>query len=116
MHGGAKPVTLSVGSVGGRPVFVVRAERGDVPRALLQHLRDCAVVQIEAMLDGVASAVEGPMQANSAGSVAGNFFAPSVSFIDDGFQLFYGESRLRDELAVLSDPGAVGHVDLDPVG
>ena len=31
-------------------------------------------------------------------------------------QFFHRQRGLRDQLAVLADPGAMRHVDLDPVG
>ena len=46
------------------------------------------VVEIEAVLDGVASAVEGAVQSDAAVGVAGDFLAPAVGFVDDGLQFF----------------------------
>src|SRR5690348_13218693 len=42
-------------------------------------------------------------------------FTPAMGFIDDRLQLFDGESRLRYEIAFVIHPGAMRHVDLDPV-
>src|SRR5215471_3955956 len=38
-----------------------------------------------------------------------------MCFVDDGAELVDGKSRLRNEIALFVDPGAVGHVHLNPV-
>src|SRR2546427_6249682 len=115
MHRDAFAVTLAHGRVGWSPVVVVRAESGTVPGTLLQHLRDGGVVQVEAVLDGVAATIEGAMQSNAAVGVAGNFLAPAVSFVHDRLQLLHCQRGLGDQFAILAYPRAMRHVDLDPV-
>src|SRR5580704_4855134 len=112
----AEPVALTRWRVGRTPVAVVDAERGTVPGTLFEHLRDVGIPELEAVFDGVASAIESALQADSAVGVAGDFFAPAMRFVDDGLKLFEGERRLRHQLAVFANPRTVRHVDLDPVG
>ena len=100
----------------GRPVPVVDAEGRAVPGALLHHLRDGGVVQLQAVLDRVAAAVERPAEPHAVVGVAGDLLSPAVRLVDDGPQLFDGERRLGCEIPLLVHPRAVGHVDLDPVG
>jgi hypothetical protein len=38
-----------------------------------------------------------------------------MRLVDDRFEFFNCESWLGDEFAIFADPGAVGHIDLDPV-
>src|SRR5260370_12770842 len=115
MHGDPQAVALSARSVSGSPIVVVGADGRYEPGSLLQHLRDCSVIQIEAVFDGIASAIEGAVQADAAVSVAGNFLSPAVSFIDDGAELFNGQRGLRNQFAIFAYPRTVRHVDLDPV-
>ena len=67
------------------------------------------------MLNGIATAVQGAVQADAAVCVAGDFLSPAVGFVNDGFQFLDRKRRLRNQFAVLADPRAVRHVDLDPV-
>src|SRR4051794_23660526 len=67
------------------------------------------------MLDGIASAVEGAVQSDSAVGVAGDLLAPAVRLVDNRAKFFNGQCGLRHEFSVLSHPGAVRHVDLNPV-
>jgi hypothetical protein len=95
---------------------VVRTQRRAVPGALLQHLRNGRVVQIEPVLDGIAATVQCSMQPDASVRMAGDFLPPAMSFIDDGLEFFDGERGLRDQLAILANPGAMSHVYLDPIG
>ena len=115
MNRGAFAVTLTCGRICRRPIGVVHAQRGTIPGALLQHLRNRRIVEIKAMLYGVATAVQGTLQANSTIDVACDFLAPSVRFINDGLQFFYGERWLRNQFAIFPQPGAMGHVNLNPI-
>src|SRR5438105_11106515 len=69
-----------------------------------------------AVLDRIAAAVERALQADPTIGVAGHFPFPAVRLVDDRLDLLQRERRLADEVALLVDPGTVGHVDLDPVG
>src|SRR5579863_9661407 len=113
MHRCAFSITLPFGSIRRSPVVVIGAQRGTVPCTLLEHLRNRSVVEIEPMLNGVATTVEGAMQSNSAIGVASDFFPPAMSFVDDGFQFFDRQGRLRNQFAIFSHPRTVGHVNLD---
>ena len=68
------------------------------------------------MFDGVAAAIERALQANAVVSVAGDFPAPSMRLIDDRLEFLHRQRRLRHELSVLIEPGAMRHVHLDPIG
>ncbi len=104
MHRSPLSITLAVGSICRSPIVVVRAQCGAIPRTLLENLGDGGVVEVESVLDGVATAVECAMQSNSAISVAGDFFPPAMSFVDDGFQFLNRERGLRNQFAILSHP------------
>src|SRR6266700_3574720 len=98
----AQPVSLPPWRVLGGPVGVVHAERWHVPGALLQHVRDRGVVEIKSVLNGIATAVERSVQADSAIGVTCDLFAPAVSLVDNRAQFLDRERRLRDQLPVLS--------------
>src|SRR5690242_12959838 len=68
------------------------------------------------MLDGIASAIEGALQANSIVGVAGYFLSPAVRFVHDGFQFVHGKRGLRNKLSLSVHPRPVRHVNLDPIG
>src|SRR4029077_10951623 len=91
---GALTIALAVGRIGRSPVVIIRSQRGAVPRALLPHLANWRVVISQAVLERVAPAIQGTLQADSVVGMAGNSLAPTVSFIHDRFQLFHGESWL----------------------
>src|ERR1051326_6667939 len=112
----ALAVAAAGGGVGRIVVVVVDRERRHEPRPLAQHLRDGGVVEVEAVLDRVAAAVERAMQPLAAGRVARPLVLPRVRLVDDRAQLLDRERRLRHEIALLVEPRAVRHVDLDPVG
>ena len=116
MHRYALSITLAFGGIRGSPIVVVRAQGWAVPGSLLQHLGDGRVIEVETVFDRVAASVEPTMQSDSAVSMARNFFSPAVGFINDRFQFLDRQRRLRNQFAVFSHPGAMGHVDLDPVG
>ena len=67
------------------------------------------------MLDRVAPAVQRPMQPDAAISMAGHFLSPAMGLVDNRLQLFDRERGLRHQFSVLTHPGTMGHVDLDPV-
>jgi hypothetical protein len=112
----ALAVALTGWGVGRRVVVVIDRERRHQPGSLTHHLRNGGIVEIEAVLDGIASALERAMQPFAAVRVTGNFFLPAMGLIDDGLQLLDGQRRLRNEVALLVDPRAMGHVDLEPIG
>src|SRR6202020_1503778 len=104
MQRNPQAVALPGGSVRRSPIVVVGADCRHIPGALLHHLGDGSVVEIEAMLDGITSAIEGSEQADSAVSVARNLLTPAVSFIHDRPQLLNRQRGLRDQFAVPADP------------
>ncbi len=55
------------------------------------------------------------MQANTAISMASDFLLLAMRFIHHGFEFFYSQRGLRYQMALFIDPGAVRHIDLDPV-
>ena len=109
-------VALAVRRVGRGPVVIVRGQRGAVPRTLLHHLGDLRVGNFQAMFNRVATAIQSALQTDAVVSVTSYFPPPAVSFVHDRLQFFDGESGLRDQFAMLSHPGAMSHVNLDPVG
>ena len=64
----------------------------------------------------VASAIQGALQADAVVGVASYLLAPAVSFVHDRLQFFNRQSGLGNQFAILSHPGAMRHVNLDPVG
>src|SRR5882724_4986482 len=116
MYRGAFAVALAIGGIFWRPIAVIHGQCRHIPRALLGHLSDRYVVQVEPVLNGVASTFDSAVQADAAIGVASDAFAPAVDFIGNRLQLLQGEGGLGDQLSMLSDPGTVGHVDFDPVG
>src|SRR3954465_8401717 len=62
--------------------------------SLLKHLRDGSVIQVESVLDRVASAVQRPVQANAAIRVTSDLFAPAMSFIHNRAKFLDGKCRL----------------------
>src|SRR5215469_2480760 len=48
--------------------------------------------------------------------MAGDLLAPPVGLVYNRAQFFDRQRGLRDQFAVLTHPGTVRHVDLDPVG
>ena len=64
----------------------------------------------------VASAVQGALQSDAVVGMAGYLLAPAVGFVHDRLQFFDRQRGLRNQFAVLSHPGTMGHVNLDPVG
>src|SRR5579864_74883 len=112
MRRGAQAVPLSVRGVRWGPVGVIDAQGWHVPGALLQHLRDRGIVQVKAVFDGIASAIQRSMQPNAAVSVTGYLLAPAVSLIHNCAQFLDGEGRLRNQSPILSYPRAMRHVHL----
>src|SRR5215469_7412573 len=55
------------------------------------------------------------MKSDAVVCVAGDLLAPAVCLVDNSFDLIERQRGLRVELALLVDPGAMGHVNLDPV-
>src|SRR5271170_8167765 len=116
MHSDALAIALSSIGVRRIPITVVHLQGRHVPRPLLDHLRDLRVGNLQPMLDRIAAAVEGALQSGAVIGVAGDFSAPAMRLVNDGFQLLDGERRLRYQRALRIEPGAMRHVDLDPVG
>src|ERR1700745_3963815 len=56
------------------------------------------------------------MQADSAVGVAGDLLSPAVRFIYHRLDFLQTERGLGNQLSLLTDPGAMSHVHLDPVG
>src|SRR5205807_8782138 len=73
------------------------------------------IVKIKTVINRIADAIQGAVEAYAAISVAGNFVLLSVRLVGDCLQFFHGKRGLRNQVALLIDPGAVRHVDLDPV-
>src|ERR1700733_3289646 len=94
MHRSPQPVALPGRRVRRSPIGVIDADRRDVPGALLQHLGNRGIVEIEAMFDRVASTVQRPAQADTAINVTRDLLAPAVSFVHDGSQLLDRERGL----------------------
>src|SRR6185312_9623884 len=109
-------VALAVWSIRRGPIQVVGGQRGNIPCALFQHLRDGRVVQRQAVLNGIAPTIQRAMQTDAAVSMAGDFLLLPMGFIGNSLELFRGECWLGDQFALLVHPGAVRHVNLDPVG
>ena len=112
VHRRPRAVAFSRRSVRRCPIVVIRRKCGAIPRPLTQHLGDLRVGHFQTVLDGIASAIQGPLQTDSVVGMAGNFLLPSMGFVHDGFQLFHGQRRLRNKVALLVDPRAVRHVHL----
>ena len=68
------------------------------------------------MLDGIAATVKRAMQPNASVGVASYFLSPAMSLVDNRFEFFQRECRLRNQFAILAHPGTMRHVNLDPVG
>src|SRR5262249_19789850 len=85
MSGGPLPVALARRSILGSPIGVVDAERRAVPSALPQHLRKLGVGYLEAVLDRVVATIERSLQSDRVVSMTGDFLAPAMSLIDNGF-------------------------------
>src|SRR6185369_14792582 len=112
---GACAVALAIICVLGRPVSVVNAEGWHVPGSLLEHLRDGGIVKRQAVLNRVATTIQCPMQANTAIGMARDLLLLAMRFIHYGLEFFYGQRGLRYQMTLFIDPGAVRHIDLDPV-
>src|SRR2546429_9518592 len=68
-------------------IVIVDSQRGYVPRALFDHLRDLRVGELQTMLDGVATAIQGSLQARPVIGVAGDLAGPSVRLVPVGVGL-----------------------------
>src|SRR2546423_10776723 len=73
------------------------------------------MVGVEAVLSGIAAAIERALQPFAAVGMAGDSLVPAVGFVNDGAEFFDGERGLGEKLAVLIHPGAMGHVNLHPI-
>src|SRR5260370_41885716 len=110
-----RAVTLSLCSLRRRPIVVIRRKRRTIPRPLALHLRDLRIGNFQSVLDGIASAIQRALKTDSVVRMARHFLLPTVRLVDNGLQLFYRQGRLRYKLALFVHPGAVRHVDLEPV-
>src|SRR5439155_18610649 len=115
MDGDALAVAHPGRCVGRIVIVIVDRQRGYVPRALFDHLRDLRVGELETMLNGVTTAIQGSLQARPVIGVAGDLAAPSVRLVHDGLELLDRQGGLRNERTLLIDPRPVRHVHLDPV-
>ena len=68
---------------------------------LPDHLCDLRVGQHQAVLDRIAAAIQGALQAFSAVGVASHLFPPAMSFVHNCSQFFHGQSRLRNQFTIL---------------
>ena len=85
MERGACAIAFASGRLFGRPIFIINLQRRAIPRPLGGHLFDLGFGHVEAVLDGIAAAVERALEADAVVGMAGDFLSPSVSFIDDRF-------------------------------
>src|SRR5215472_13286111 len=109
-------VALSVVRVLRRPIAVIDSNGGYVPGALFQHLADGLVIEIQPVLDRIAAAIQRPVQPDSTIGMARDLLAPTMRLVRDRLDLLQCQGRLRNQMALFVGPGAVRHVDLDPVG
>ena len=116
MFAGAGAVALAVGRACRRPIGVVDAQCGDIPCALLEHLLDGRIIQRKPVLNGIAAAIECGTQPDAPIGVAGDFLLLAVGFIHHRFDFVQGQSRLRNQTTLLVHPGAVCHINFDPIG
>src|SRR5262249_30457028 len=65
--------------------------------------------------DRVATAIERAAHADAAIRMAGYFVLLSVSFVCYGLDFLERQRWLRDQMPLLVYPGAMRHVNLDPV-
>ncbi len=108
-------IALSLLGVRGIPIGVVHLQGRHVPRTLLEHLRDLRVRYLQPVLDRITTAVECALQTRPVVGVAGHSPSPAMGLIHDGLQFFDGERRLRHQGALCVEPGAMGHIHLDPI-
>src|SRR5205814_9852248 len=78
-------------------IAIVDSQRGYVPRALVDHLRDLRVGELQTMLDGVATAIQGSPHARPVIGVARDLAAPSVRLFHHGLVLLDLQCALRNE-------------------
>src|SRR5207245_6179560 len=116
VQGYALAVTPARRGILRRPMVVVNAQRRAIPSSLAHHLRDRGIIELEPMLDGVATAIERAVQPLAIVGVAGDLLLPAMRLLHNGLQLLKRQRGLRDQVALLVEPRAVRHVDLDPVG
>src|SRR5256884_9190551 len=77
-------------------IVIVDSQRGYVPGALFDHLRDLRVGELETMLNGATTAIQGSLQARPVIGVAGDLAAPSVRLSHRGLEGLASRGRLRN--------------------
>src|ERR1051326_4531447 len=110
MYFRAFPIALSFRGILSGPVAVIRSQSRAVPCSLLHHLRDLRIGDFQAMLDGIAAAIQGALQTNSVVGVTGYLFPPAMRFVNNRFQLLHRQSGLRYQISVPIDPRTMGHI------
>ena len=104
MDRGAFAISLPIRRILRSPIPVVHRDRGNVPGALLGHLSERLVVEVETMLDGVTAALDCAVQTDAAVGVARHPLAPAVHLVRDGLDFFERQRWLRDQFPVLANP------------
>src|SRR4051794_39732421 len=98
MHFSALAIALAGRRVRRVPPVVINAQRWAIPLALLDHLCDLSIGHLQAMLDGIAAAIERALQAGAVVSMARDLLVPAVRFVDCGPQFLNRERGLRDQI------------------
>src|ERR1051325_170501 len=89
MYFRAFPIALSFRGILSGPVAVIRSQSRALPCSLLHHLRDLRIGDFQAVLDGIAAAIQGALQTNSVVGVTGYLFPPAMRFVNNRFQLLH---------------------------
>src|ERR1700693_3936736 len=94
-------------------VDVQRRHQVDAPG---DHLLDGGVVEVQAVLDGIHSAVEASVQPRPAVSVAGHLDAFAMRFVHDGLDFLQRERGNAYQLARAGEIEKASNVELYPLG
>jgi hypothetical protein len=86
------------------PIIVVDRQRRNQPGTLLHHLCNLSLGELEAVLDGIATAIQRPLEPDTVVGVTGDLFAPAMRLIDDRFELLDRQGGLRNEGALFIHP------------
>src|ERR1041384_2678928 len=108
MYFRAFPIALSFRGILSAPVAVIRSQSRAVPCSLLRHLRDLRIGDFQAVLDGIAAAIQGALQTNSVVGVTGYLFPPPIRFVNNRFQLLHRQRGLRYRSEERSEERRVG--------